>query len=311
MRHAAHKAAKVSKERFGLAKAMFSSNRGSHTAKAVRMAQLAQGNGAIVGLTPEVAEKLNEVAPMSRRAMREAAKAASRKSVFVTSASLAALVGTAATALALGQQSASQLVLADDSTTTSQIKRVSSDSASRSEERSSLKASTSNNGGWQLGDTSASMDATLMSKSIADNPNVAVLMDQDSSVLPAGFNPNHATGDTGNSYPYGQCTWWAYTRRAQLGLPVGSHFGDARSWASSASALGYWVDNSARHVGDIVVFSPGQQNDDAYYGHVAVVEKINADGSIEISESNVKGLGVISNRSFSADEAVKLTYIHY
>lgn len=37
MRHAAHKAAKVSNERFSVAKALFTSSRGSHTAKAVRM----------------------------------------------------------------------------------------------------------------------------------------------------------------------------------------------------------------------------------------------------------------------------------
>ncbi len=112
MRHAAHKAAKVSHAQFSLSKALSTANRGSHTAKAVRMAQLAEG-GAVVGLAPEVVDKLNEVAPMSRRAMREAAKAASRKSALVTSASLAALVGTAATALAFSQQNAFRLVLAD------------------------------------------------------------------------------------------------------------------------------------------------------------------------------------------------------
>ena len=122
MRHAAHKAAKASSARFSVSKALFTSSRGSHTAKAVRMAQLADG-GAVVGLAPEVAEKLNEVAPMSRRAMREAAKAASRKSTLVTSASLAALVGTAATALAFSQQNASRLVIADDGVETSRNPR--------------------------------------------------------------------------------------------------------------------------------------------------------------------------------------------
>ena len=293
MRHAAHKAAKVSNERFSVAKALFTSSRGSHTAKAVRMVQLANGGGAVVGLEPAVAEKLNEVAPMSRRAMREAAPAA--------------------TAMAVGQQNASEMTFADNATTTTQMKRVSDDAASRSESRSDLDAlaSTSNSGDWQLGETSSSMDTNLLSKSIADNPNVAVLMDQDAGLLPSGFNPNHGTGDTGNDYPYGQCTWWAYTRRAQLGLPAGSHFGDARSWGDSARALGYWVDNTARHVGDIVVFAPGQMGADSYYGHVAIVEGVNADGSIKISESNVKGLGVISDRTFTAQEASQLTYIHY
>lgn len=210
MRHAAHKAAKVSNERFSVAKALFTSSRGSHTAKAVRMVQLANGEGAVVGLEPAVAKKLNEVAPMSRRAMREAARAAGRRSAFVTSASLAALVGTAATAMAVSQQNASEMTFADNATTTTQMKRISDDAASRSESRSSLDslASTSNNGDWQLGETNSSMDANLLSKSIADNPNVAVLMDQDAGQLPLDFNPNHDTGDTGNDYPYGQCTWW-------------------------------------------------------------------------------------------------------
>lgn len=210
MRHAAHKAAKVSNERFSVAKALFTSSRGSHTAKAVRMVQLANGGGAVVGLEPAVAEKLNEVAPMSRRAMREAARAAGRRSAFMASASLAALVGTAATAMAVGQQNASEMTFADNAATTTQMKRVFDDAASRSESRSDLDAlaSTSNSGDWQLGETSSSMDTNLLSKSIADNPNVAVLMDQDAGLLPSGFNPNHGTGDTGNDYPYGQCTWW-------------------------------------------------------------------------------------------------------
>lgn len=312
MRHAAHKAAKVSSERFSVSKALFASNRGSHTAKAVRMVQLANGEGAVVGLDRAVVDKLNEIAPMTRRAMREAARAADRRSVFVASASLATLVGTAAAAMAIGQQDTSELTFAD-TTTTTQIRRVSDTEASRSEDRSELGSLTvsEDNGEWQLGETSSSLDTNLLSKSLANNENVAKLMDQDQGVLPSGFDPNHATGDEGNAYPYGQCTWWAYTRRTELGLPVGSHFGNAQSWGASASALGYWVDNTPRHVGDIVVFSPGQQGADSYYGHVAIVEKVNEDGSIEISESNVKGLGVISSRSFTADEAGQLTFIHY
>ncbi len=312
MRHAAHKAARVSSERFGVSKALFASNRGSHTAKAVRMVQLANGEGAVVGLDKAVVDKLNEIAPMTRRAMREAARAADRRSVFVASASLATLVGTAAAAMTIGQQDTSELTFAD-TTTTTQIRRVSDTEASRSEDRSELGSLTvsEDNGEWQLGETSSSLDTNLLSKSLANNENVAKLMDQDQGVLPSGFDPNHATGDEGNAYPYGQCTWWAYTRRTELGLPVGSHFGNAQSWGASASALGYWVDNTPRHVGDIVVFSPGQQGADSYYGHVAIVEKVNEDGSIEISESNVKGLGVISSRSFTADEAGQLTFIHY
>lgn len=53
--------------------------------------------------------------------------------------------------------------------------------------------------------------------------------------------------------------WWAYERRAQLGLNTGSHFGNAGSWAISAGSMGYWVDNTPRNTGDALVFSPGQE----------------------------------------------------
>ena len=242
MRHAAHKAARVSDERFSAAKALFTSSRGSHTAKAVRMVQLANG----------VAEKLNEVAPMTRRAMREAARAAERRSTIVTSASLAALVGTAATAVALTQQNSMNLLVADAATTTTQLKRVSDTSAaSRSEERTALDSlvdssdasQTSNNGEWQLGDANTIADVSQLSKSKASNPNVAVLMDQDSESLPAGFDSEHATGDSGNAYEFSQCTWWAYVRRHQLGLPVPTSAMDAsgplprRPWAIGSTIL--------------------------------------------------------------------------
>lgn len=342
MKHAAHKASAISYEPLDLVKSLFAPSRGTHTAKAVRSVQMADGNGAVLGLDREVLAKLNEIAPLSRRSIREAARAAERRSTFLASASLAALVGTAATAMALTRADDSISVAADPTTTT-QLKRVTTGAASRSTDREALMtitdgvavssdvesgtsaltsgvvadaatestANTNSDGSWQLGDTNVVTDTDQMSKSIAENPNVAALMDEDYGLLPEGFNPNHDTGDKGDTYPYGQCTWWAYTRRAELGLPVGSVFGNALTWGTAASALGYWVDGTPRHVGDIVVFSPGQAGAHAYYGHVAVIEKINADGSIEISESNVKGLGVISQRSFTAEEASQFTYIHY
>lgn len=46
-----------------------------------------------------------------------------------------------------------------------------------------------------------------------------------------------------------------------------------------------------------------------HYGHVAFVEKVNSDGSIVISESNVKGLGIISHRTINAAAAEELSYI--
>lgn len=163
---------------------------------------------------------------------------------------------------------------------------------------------------WKLGADSG-FNIAEMSRSAADNPKVALLMDKDFGVLPKGFNPNHATGDTGNAYEFSQCTWWVYVRRSQLGLPVGSHFGNGNMWADSARGLGYWVDRTPRHVGDIMVFRAGQAGSDPFYGHVAIVEKINPDGSIETSESGASLHGKTFSRKFDAKQLSQYQFIHY
>ncbi len=110
---------------------------------------------------------------------------------------------------------------------------------------------------------------------------------------PAGssFCYGHSTGNVGNAYPARQCTWWAYIRRQQLGLPVGSYLGNGAEWASKARALGYLVNNTP-HVGAAMVFAPGQRVTSWYanaaYGHVAIVERVNSDGSVLISEGGTK-----------------------
>lgn len=111
-------------------------------------------------------------------------------------------------------------------------------------------------------------------------------------------NPGFSSGDSGNAYPWGQCTWWAYERRHQLGLPAGSYFGNGGQWANSARAHGYRVDQSPS-VGAVIVFAPGQDGADPVYGHVAIVEAVYGN-RVLISESNVRGLGVISNRTLYA-----------
>ena len=294
MKHASHKATTVSRQKFSLAKALFASGKGSHSVRAVRAVQSAGSDAVVLGLDPAIAEKINEIAPQTRRSIREAARAAERRSHILASASLA-----------------------DPATTPTQIKRSSDvTAASRSEARtdlssSSVTAQSTNEGGWGLSNSDSTLDAKLMNRNNANNPVVSALVDADGDAVPAGFNPNHAVGTNSNNYPWGQCTWYAYQRRAELGLPSSGNFGNGGAWAASASALGYWVDNTPRHVGDAVVFAPGQADADGAYGHVAVLEKINADGSIEISESNAKGLGVISTRTFSAAEAGKFQYVHY
>ena len=118
---------------------------------------------------------------------------------------------------------------------------------------------------------------------------------------------NTATfSSAGNRYDYGYCTWYAYNRRAALGKPIGSFWGDATSWASGARADGFLV-NTTPSVGAVMQDSYRT----GYWGHVAVVESMNPDGSITVSEMNYSHWGPPStSRTLSASEASSYNYIH-
>lgn len=109
-------------------------------------------------------------------------------------------------------------------------------------------------------------------------------------------------------YPHGQCTWYVYNRMPQFDKTISGDLGDARNWNNRAERKGYHVSSKPK-AHTAVVFEAGQQGADSIYGHVAFVEKVNNDGSIVISESNVQGLGVISYRTIDAEDASELSYI--
>ncbi|MEO6109769.1 MAG: CHAP domain-containing protein [Candidatus Saccharimonadales bacterium] len=120
-----------------------------------------------------------------------------------------------------------------------------------------------------------------------------------------GFYAGYRAGSVGNKYAYGNCTWYAYERRAALGKPVGSFWGNGGSWSYSAAAAGYRVDNTPE-AGALLVErgSPG---------HVAVVESVAADGSIVVSEMNNSaygGFNIVNNRTISAGQATLYVYVH-
>lgn len=114
-----------------------------------------------------------------------------------------------------------------------------------------------------------------------------------------------SAASVGNRYDYGYCTWYAYNRRAELGRPIGSFWGHASTWRINAMGSGYLVNKSPR-VGAVMQDSYSAGG----YGHVAVVESVNADGSILISEMNYAGWNVKSSRTLSASEAAGYNFIH-
>lgn len=118
------------------------------------------------------------------------------------------------------------------------------------------------------------------------------------------FGGNSAS--VGNRYDYGYCTWYVYNRRAELGRSVGSFWGNAVSWASYAAGSGYRVNNTPE-VGAVLQVGGSVAGG---YGHVAVVERIHADGSIRVSEMNYEGWNRYSEREISAGQASSYNYIH-
>lgn len=115
-----------------------------------------------------------------------------------------------------------------------------------------------------------------------------------------------SNGDVGNAYPWGQCTYWAYVRRHEMGISTPSYLGNGGEWWANASKYGLRADHTPQ-VGAAISFLPGQLGADGTYGHVAVVESVSG-STITISEMNAKGLGVVSYRTVY--NASQYWYVH-
>ena len=95
----------------------------------------------------------------------------------------------------------------------------------------------------------------------------------------------------GNRYAPGNCTAYAYERRAQLGNPIGSFWGNASVWGSSAAAAGFLVDGNPS-AGAIMANGGGY----AGFGHVAIVEEVAVGQYVRVSEMNASRGGGGFNR---------------
>jgi surface antigen len=107
-----------------------------------------------------------------------------------------------------------------------------------------------------------------------------------------------------NGYDYGYCTWYAANKRSALGRPVPANLGDAWTWDDRAARAGFTVNRTPAY-GAVAVTDSYRRP-----GHVAIVEEVYADGSIKVSEMNVRGWGVVSTRVFDAGRASSFNYVH-
>lgn len=96
------------------------------------------------------------------------------------------------------------------------------------------------------------------------------------------FAPNSIGGSIG---ALGNCTWYANGRLRELGYnstQLNALVGNAGNWANQATAANILVDNIPT-VGSIAQLNSGSFSS---LGHVAVVESVNADGTITVTESS-------------------------
>ncbi|MES2630465.1 MAG: LysM peptidoglycan-binding domain-containing protein [Patescibacteria group bacterium] len=101
-------------------------------------------------------------------------------------------------------------------------------------------------------------------------------------------------------YAPGNCTAYAFMRRAQLGMPVPSNLGNAYTWATQARAFGYAVDKNPSFG---AVIQSGN--------HVGIVEEVLANGDLRITDMNYGyRLNNLAERIIPASTVNNYMFIH-
>jgi surface antigen len=132
------------------------------------------------------------------------------------------------------------------------------------------------------------------------------------SVISTGSGPSATNislydgpGYPGDTYAFGNCTYWVFMRRSQVGLPIPTTWGNAATWAPRAVANGYEVDHTPTQYA--IMQTPDV---DHGLGHVAFVESVDPDGTWHISEMNVVGFDEIDHKAMPPASASGYNFIH-
>lgn len=91
------------------------------------------------------------------------------------------------------------------------------------------------------------------------------------------------------SYTFGNCTY--YVAKVLDWVPAG--LGDAKDWLANAQAKGLPTTNIPTP-GSVVVYGAGQGM--SPFGHVAIVQSLNGDGTFNVSEMNFAGFNQVDTR---------------
>jgi surface antigen len=140
-------------------------------------------------------------------------------------------------------------------------------------------------------------------------PNTEIILP--SATLPTNEQPGYvapvavAYWGGGNGYSFGNCTYYAYSRRIQLGLPVSTSWGNANTWMIGAENTPGFVVSQRPSIGAVAQWD-SFRGGAGWAGHVGVVESVNPDGSITISEMNnyaYGGFDIVDRRAIYPGES--------
>ena len=109
----------------------------------------------------------------------------------------------------------------------------------------------------------------------------------------------------GDYYAFGNCTYWVFMRRAQVGKPIPTTWGNAATWAVNAMLQGYTVDHTPSPDAIMQI-----SNVAGGLGHVAFVEQVDPDGTWHISEMNVMGFDEVDDQTMPTSAAQQYEFIH-
>ena len=118
-------------------------------------------------------------------------------------------------------------------------------------------------------------------------------------------NMYYSTRWQNNPGAFGNCTWFVWYKRYQMGggyvLPTGA-IGNARSWVSSLSGSYY--------TGRTPAYGAIMQSTSGTYGHVAIVIGVVEGQYITIQEMNYQGYNRVFQSTISWSDALKYNYIY-
>ncbi|MDE3281151.1 cell wall hydrolase P40 [Lacticaseibacillus parahuelsenbergensis] len=153
----------------------------------------------------------------------------------------------------------------------------------------------------------ASSQSTLSTTSTSSNSGASSSVISNTTASGSGSHADYST--SGNTYPWGQCTWYVKS----VASWAGNGWGNGAEWGASAAAAGFTV-NHTPAAGSIIVFAAGQSvggqwTADGQYGHVAYVQSVSGD-SVTITQGGMGFSSPTGPNTQTISGASSYTYIH-